>query len=286
MNKLVPIQTRRRRRPRTPDMLSPEEERRLVLAWKDNGDVRARDRLIVAFAPMAAAIAKRLRPGPGEADPDLMQQANIGLMKALDRFDPDRETRFATYAVWWARAEVQAYLRANMSVVRRPESAQARRAAAQIARMEARMPGDPGTTNAEADERLADALGVDAERAAALRIQVRSSDRSLNVPALGDEGEEHIALLVDPASLEVPAPLRRLEAAGLRRLLVDALTHLPEREREIVVATQINDPPATLEALGAQYGVSKERIRQLRERGFERLRKSLGRQGLGPESVY
>ncbi len=286
MNKLVPIQTRRRRRPRTADMLSAEEERRLVLAWKDQGDVRARDRLITAFAPMAAAIAKRLRPGRGEADPDLMQQANIGLMKALDRFDPSRETRFATYAVWWARAEVQAYARANMSVVRRPESAQARRAAAQIARMDARMPGDPGTANAEADARLADALGVDVDRAAALRIQVRSSDRSLNVPALGDEGEEHIALLVDPASLEASAPLRRLEAAGLRRLLVDALSHLPERERDIVVATQINDPPATLEALGAQYGVSKERIRQLRERGFERLRKSLGQQGLGPESVY
>lgn len=286
MNKLVPFRAQRKRRRRTPDMLSVEEERRLVLAWRERGDARARDRLIVAFAPMAAAIAKRLRPGPGEADPDLVQQANIGLMKALDRFDPARETRFATYAVWWVRAEVQAYLRANMSVVRRPESAQARRAATQIARMDAQRPGDPGTASAEADARLAEVLGVDAEKAAALRIQVRSSDRSLNVPVLGHEGEDQIALLVDPASLDAPAALRRLEAAGLRRLLVDALSHLPERERDIVVATQIHDPPATLEALGDRYGVSKERIRQLRERGFERLREALGRQGLGPESVY
>ncbi len=284
MNKPVANLEHRARRVRTGDMLSAEEERDLVRAWQERGDRNARDRLINAFAPLAASVARRSRPRFGEADPDLVQQASIGLMKAADRFDAERELRFSTYAVWWVRAEVQAYSRANMSVVRRPNSAQTRKAAAQIAGLDAEMRADPRIDRSEADARLADALGVDAERAADLRAQVTGSDYSLNVPAMGEEGEDRIALLVDPDSQDGSVPLQRLETAALRRVLVDALSTLPDREREIVVATQVMDPPATLETLGARYGISKERVRQLRERGFERLRTAMHRRDLGPES--
>ena len=267
-------------------MLSAEQERGLVRAWQDHGDRRARDRLLHAFAPLAISVARRFKRGAREPDPDLVQQANIGLMKAADRFDPERDIRFSTYAVWWVRAEVQAYVRANISVVRRPNSAKARAAAARIAALDAEMAADPGVDSGDTTGRLADALGVDRQRAADLRAQVTGADHSLNMPTIEDGGEERIALLVDPDSLDESAPVKRLETAALRRVLVEVLSALPDREREIIVATQVVDPPATLEGLGARYGVSKERIRQLRERGFERLRAALHRRGLSFEGLF
>lgn len=283
MNKPVTNLIHGASRVRTSGMLSADQEQALISAWQKRGDRGARDLLINAFAPLAASVAKRLKRGAGEADPDLVQQAHIGLMKAADRFDPDRGFRFATYAVWWVRAEVQAYTRANTSVVRRPNSAQTRAAATRIAALDAEMEADPDMDRADADERLADALGVDAQRAAALREQFSGSDCSLNAPVRGQGGADRITLLVDPASVDDPLALKRLETAGLRRFLVEALNTLPDRERDIIVATQVTDPPATLEGLGTHYGISKERVRQLRERGFERLKGALAKRGFSAE---
>jgi RNA polymerase sigma-32 factor len=282
MNKSVPNLIKNSRRVRTPGMLSAEAERDLLRAWQEDGDRDARDTLVGAFAPLAASVAKRFMRGEGEADPDLMQQANIGLMKAADRFDPDRGIRFATYAVWWVRAEVQAYARANGSVVRRPNSAHARAAAARAV-LDASPAGEPGMGHGDGVTRPA-ADEVDARHAAVARDEAAGADQSLNVPAVEDGTVERIALLVDPDSLDDAMPLKRLEAAKLRRALVDALRDLPERERDIIVATQIREPPATLEGLGLHYGVSKERVRQLRERGFQRLRATLNGRGLTAES--
>lgn len=286
MNKPVTNLIHGARRVRTSGMLSADQERKLVCAWQARGDRRARDRLINAFAPLAASVARRLKRGAGEVDPDLLQQANIGLMKAADRFDPERGFRFSTFAVWWVRAEVQDYARANTSIVRRPNSAQTRAATAQIAALDAEMAADPGMDRADADEKLADALGVDAQRAAALREQVTGSDSSLNALVRGEDGADRMALLVDPESLEEPVALQSLKIAGLRRVLVDVLNTLPDRERDIIFATQVTDPPATLEDLGTRYGISRERVRQLRERGFERLRAALRQRDLGLESFF
>lgn len=286
MNKPFTNRAHGTRRIRTPDMLSAEVERDLVRAWQNHGDRRARDRLLLAFTPLAISVARRFNRGAREPDPDLVQQANIGLMKAADRFDPERDIRFSTYAVWWVRAEVQAYARANISVVRRPNSAKARAAASRIAALDAEISADPWVDPGDATGRLADALGVDREKALDLRAQVTGTDQSLNMPTLEEGGEERIALLVDPDSLDGSAPVKRLETEALRRVLVEVLATLPDREREIIVATQVADPPATLEGLGGRYGVSKERIRQLRERGFERLRAALRRRGLSFEKLF
>jgi len=267
-------------------MLSAEEEQALLRAWQQYGDRRARDRLINAFAPLAASIAKRFKRGSGEVDLDFVQQAQIGLMKATDRFDPERGIRFSTYAVWWVRAEVQEYARANTSVVRRPNSARTRAAARQIAALNAEMEADADIDPADADNKLASALGVDLQTAADLRQQVTGSDSSLNVPVGDEDGAERMALLVDPKSLEEPVGLHSMKITGLRRILVDVLNTLSDRERDIIMATQVNDPPATLEDLGGRYGISRERVRQLRERGMERLRAALRQRDLGLESFF
>lgn len=286
MNKPVTILIKGAQRVRTPGMLTAEEEGAFIDAWQKHGDRHARDRLILAFAPLAVSIAKRLKRSTGEIDPDLLQQAQIGLMKAADRFDPDRGFRFSTYAVWWIRAEVQDYVRANISVVRRPNSAQSRAAAAQIAAFEAEMGSDSNLTGADADMQLAAALGVDAKRAAVLRQQVRGSDSSLNVPVEGGDGADRMALLIDPESLGEPIALQNLKIAGLRSILVDVLNTLPDRERDIIFETQVTYPPATLEGLGKRYGISNERVRQLRVRGLARLHVALRQRDLGFESFF
>ena len=286
MNKPVTNLIKSAQRVRTSQMLSADEERALLRAWQQNGDRRARNRLINAFAPLAASIAKRFTRGSGEVDLDFVQQAQIGLMKATDRFDPERGIRFSTYAVWWVRAEVQEYARANTSVVRRPNSARTRAAARQIAALNAEMEADAAMDPADADKKLAAALGIDLQKAADLRQQVTGSDSSLNVPVRDEDGADRMALLVDPQSLDEPAALQSLKITGLRGALVDALKTLSDRERDIVIATQVSDPPATLEDLGTRYRISRERVRQLREKGLERLRAALRQRDLGLDSFF
>ena len=286
MNKPVTNLIKGARRVRTSQMLSAEEEQALLRAWQQYGDRRARDRLINAFAPLAASIAKRFKRGSGEVDLDFVQQAQIGLMKATDRFDPERGIRFSTYAVWWVRAEVQEYARANTSVVRRPNSARTRAAARQIAALNAEMEADADIDPADADNKLASALGVDLQTAADLRQQVTGSDSSLNVPVGDEDGADRMALLVDPKSLEEPVGLQSMKITGLRRILVDVLNTLSDRERDIIMATQVNDPPATLEDLGGRYGISRERVRQIREKGLERLRTALRKRDLALDSFF
>jgi len=286
MNKPVTNLIKGARRVRSPQMLSAEEERALLRAWQQDGDRRARDRLINAFAPLAASIAKRFKRGSGEVDLDFVQQAQIGLMKATDRFDPERGIRFSTYAVWWVRAEVQEYARANASVVRRPNSARTRAAAREIAALGAEMGADADMDPADADKKLAAALGVDLQKASDLRQQVTGRDSSLNVPVRDEDGADRMALLVDPESLEEPVAWQSLTITGLRRVLVDVLKTLSDRERDIIIATQVSDPPATLEDLGTRYGISRERVRQLREKGLERLRAALLKRDLGLDSFF
>ncbi|MFO7920659.1 sigma-70 family RNA polymerase sigma factor [Rhodobacteraceae bacterium W635] len=285
MNKPILNWPRDQRRARRIGMLSAEDEKRLIAAWQRDGDSTARDRLLAAFHPMAIAMAKRHTPQSSEPDWDLVQQASIGLMKAADRFDPENGARFSTYAAWWMRAEIQDFKQANLSVVRRPNSAQFRKALGNLARLEDDLLHTQGVDRAEVDAHLARALGVSTERVGILREQVSGRDSSLNVPASGEDGEERQALLVDPRSAEAPGRIERLDVGALRGALATALAALPRREREIVVATQLQDPPATLEGLGAQLGISKERVRQLRERGFERLRDTLRKRDLTPEDI-
>ncbi|WP_152911668.1 sigma-70 family RNA polymerase sigma factor [Roseovarius tolerans] len=283
MNKPISNWGTQPRRKRTPNMLSAGEELHLLRAWQQRGDQRAREKVITAFSPMAGAMAKRALAGSQTAEADLLQQANIGLMKAADRFDLDRGYRFSTYAVWWVRAEIQDYKLANRSIVRRPNSADLRKSIANLSRIDEAVSNDPSISKADADTRVARALGVSPRRLNDLREQVSGLDFSLNVPSLGDDGDDRIARLVDPVSMEDADTMNRHDIKTLRALLVEMIGALPDREREIIVATQLQDPPATLEVLGIHFGISRERVRQLRERGFERLRTTMGQRDLEME---
>jgi RNA polymerase sigma-32 factor len=280
MNKPISNWGTQPRRKRTSNMLSAGDELHLLRAWQQRGDKHARDKVITAFSPMAGAMAKRALAGSQTAESDLVQQANIGLMKAADRFDLDRGFRFSTYAVWWVRAEIQNYKLANRSIVRRPSSGDLRKSIASLSRLDEAVSNDPTISRADADTSVAKALGVSLLRLNDLREQVSGVDFSLNAPSVGDDGEDRMARLVDPASMEDADTMNRHDIKTLRALLIEIIGALPTREREIIVATQLRDPPASLTVLGIHYGISKERVRQLRERGFERLRTTLGRRDL------
>ena len=221
--------------------------------------------------------------GAQTAENDLVQQANIGLMKAADRFNPDRGFRFSTYAVWWVRAGIQDYKLTNMPILRRPSSTDFRKAMASLARPDETMCTDPRIAKADVDGRVAATLGVSIKRLAELCRQISSAGISLNLPELGEGGDKRMARLADPADTENVNKMHMLDIEKLRGALVEAIGALPDEEREIIMAPQIKDPPATLEVLGNRSGVSKERVRQLRERGFERLRASMDQSNLALE---
>jgi len=259
----------------SPALLGPEEEARLARAWRTRGDVAARNRLVTAFTPLVQAMVARFTKGRAQDDPDLLQQAYIGLMRAADGFDPDRGIRFSTYAAWWVRAELQDYRLLNWSLVRRGRSAKARQAFYRLGQIENALPPQPGEDPAARDARVAEALGVDREVLGEMRRQFGHADASLHGP-VGEDGAEAMDLLPDPDTDVEADVAARHDRARLRAALIDHFRALPERERHIVVSNVLADPPLTLQELGDIHGVSRERVRQLRDRGLERLRAAMG----------
>ncbi|WP_071674793.1 sigma-70 family RNA polymerase sigma factor [Nioella nitratireducens] len=284
MNKPL-IQPRSRRAGgRSLPMLSAEEELRLARAWKDDGDVDARNKLVAAFMPLAMATARRYTKGNQPPDADLVQQAQIGLIKAADRFDPDKGFRFSTYAAWWLRAEIQDYSLSNWSVVGRGNSAQYRKAFFNLKRVEQSLEDDASGSQHDKDQKIAKALGITIEKVDKVRRQVSGPDQSLNAPAMED-GEDMMARLADTDTDVERDVMVKMDTESLGHTLVEAVQALPDREREIIIATQIREPAATLETLGTHFGISKERVRQLRERAFQRLRDGLSDKGVGIDSL-
>ncbi|WP_397542214.1 sigma-70 family RNA polymerase sigma factor [Roseovarius salis] len=262
-----------------PAMLDAEEERRLARAWRDEGDVAARNRLVTAFTPLVLSITQRFTKTRAQEDPDLVQHAFIGLMRAADGFDPDRGVRFSTYASWWVRAELQDYRMANWSIVRRGRSAKVRKAFFKLGPVEDSLPSVPGETASERNLRIADKLGVGVHELDDMRRQFAARDSSLNRMTGEEEDTEAVDLLPDPdADVEAQVAARR-DGAAFRAAMVRHFRRLPEREREIVIANVLLDPPKTLNELAQDHGISRERVRQLRERGLERLREAIAETG-------
>jgi RNA polymerase sigma-32 factor len=256
-------------------MLGAEDEARLARAWQTDGDVAARNRLVSAFTPLVQSMVARFTKTRAQDDPDLMQQAYLGLIRAADGFDPDRGIRFSTYAAWWVRAELQDYRLLNWSLVRRGRSAKARVAFYRLGQIENALPLLPGEDPAARDVRVATALGVKAHVLGEMRQQFGQADSSLHGP-VGEDGTEAMDLLPDPdADVEADVADRH-DRARLRAAMIEHFKALPDRERHIVVSNVLADLPLTLQELGDIHGISRERVRQLRDRGLERLRTAMG----------
>jgi RNA polymerase sigma-32 factor len=263
--------------------LDREREKALALAWRDRRDQAAFGELVLAYMRLVIAAASRMR-GYGLPPGDLVQEGTVGLMEAANRFDPDRDLRFSTYAAWWIRAAMQDFVLRNWSIVRSGTTAAQKTLFFNLRRLRQRI-GDPTRrTMSETEvQQLADALGIPPREVQAMEQRLDAADSSLNAP-LGDMGEDSWQdILADdrPTPEEIVSDADDTEHR--HGLLAAALGRLPVRERRIIQARQLAETGLTLEELGRELGVSKERVRQLERRAFSRLRKDvLGMAGPGP----
>jgi RNA polymerase sigma-32 factor len=254
------------------ELLDAETETTLALAWRDRRDEAALHRLIGAYQRLAVSMAGRFRRHDVSYD-DLIQQGMLGLMRAAEKFDPENGARFSTYAIWWIRASMQDYVMRNWSLVRTGTNATQKKLFFHLRKALSR---DQITADGAAGQiaRLAEALDVPEAEVEAMMGRMSGPDMSLDAPQ-SDEGRSWVDALEDDAPATETAVMDRLDTSRQRAALRAALTRLPAREQRIVEARHLRDDPATLSDLGAELGVSKERVRQLEERALARLTETL-----------
>ncbi|MDN5786932.1 RNA polymerase factor sigma-32 [Pseudorhodobacter sp.] len=268
------------RRAMKAELLDAETELQLAYAWRDHRDEKALHRLITAYMRLAISMASKFRRY-GAPMNDLIQEASLGLMKAADRFDPDRGLRFSTYAVWWIRASMQEYVMRNWSMVRTGTTSAQKSLFFNLRRVRAQLEREANQRGETLDGQqlralIATTLGVSLGDVEMMEGRLAGSDHSLNVTqSTGDEGREWIDVLEDSSVQAAEQVAESHDRAQLRGWLVTAMCDLNPRERFIVVERKLRDDGRTLESLGAELGLSKERVRQLEVAAFGKMRRSL-----------
>ena len=262
------------------ELLDAETELQLAYAWRDSRDEVALHRLITAYMRLAISMAAKFKRY-GAPMNDLVQEAGLGLMKAADKFDPDRGVRFSTYAVWWIKASVQDYVMRNWSMVRTGSTSSQkslffnmRRVQAQLER-EAQQAGE-SLDKHQLNQLIATEVGVPLNDVEMMDGRLSGSDFSLNATQASDEeGREWIETLEDENARADLAVEEDYDQQRLADWLGVAMSALNEREQFIVRERKLIDSPRTLESLGAELGLSKERVRQLEAAAFGKMRKYL-----------
>jgi RNA polymerase sigma-32 factor len=261
------------------EMLDAETELALARAWRDHGDERSLHRLVNAYMRLAISMAAKYRRY-GAPMPDLIQEAGVGLMKAAEKFDPDRGVRFSTYAVWWIKASIQDYVMRNWSMVRTGSTSSQKALFFNLRRVRAKLEREANASGDMLDsqrlrEMIAEEVGVPLRDVEMMDARLSGADFSLNAQQAGEEGREWVETLEDEAPRAEETVTRDADLARVRGWLADALGALNARERMIIIERKLRDEPRTLESLGQELGLSKERIRQLEAQALGKLRKRL-----------
>ena len=272
------------RQARKAELLDATTEAGLARAWRDCGDKAALHRLVTAYMRLAISMAAKYRRY-GAPMSDLTQEAAIGLMKAAEKFDPDRGFRFSTYAVWWIKAQLQDYVMRNWSLVRTGSTTAQKSLFFNLRRVEAKLRREAAARQETLDANglraaVAAELGVSVAEVAMMEGRLAGSDASLNATQAADEdGRAWIDVLEDDGAQAAELFEAKHDAHALSARLNRALGVLNERERLIVRARQLADEPRTLESLGSELRLSKERIRQLEAAAYTKLRRALEAEG-------
>lgn len=262
------------------ELLDAETEVRLARAWRDRRDERALHRLITAYMRLAISMAARFRRY-GAPMNDLIQEASLGLMKAADKFDPERGVRFSTYAVWWIKASIQDYVMRNWSMVRTGSTSSQKALFFNLRRVQAKLEREASRRGEMLDQHqlrqmVAAEVGVPVADVEMMEGRLSGSDYSLNATQSWDEdGREWIDVLEDEAPQAAEAVEGAHDGERLRGWLVAAMQALNPRERYIVAERKLKGEGRTLESLGDELGLSKERVRQLEAAAFAKMRRSL-----------
>ena len=257
-------------------MLAKDEEFMLAKRWTEHQDPEAAHRLVTSHLRLVAKIAMGYR-GYGLPIGEVISEGNVGLMQAVKKFDPDKGFRLATYAMWWIRASIQEYILRSWSLVKMGTTAaqkklffNLRKAKSQISAFE------EGDLHPEHLSQIATKLGVTEEEVTSMNRRLSGGDASLNAPMRADGESEWQDWLADDNAVSQETQLAESEEHTLRmELLQEAMQELNERERHILTQRRLIEDPLTLEELAGQYGVSRERVRQIEVRAFEKLQKAM-----------
>ncbi|MDR7123861.1 RNA polymerase sigma factor RpoH [Pseudotabrizicola sp. 4114] len=253
-------------------LLEPEEEYMLAKAWVDRQDSPSAHKLVTSHLRLAAKIAMGYR-GYGLPQAEVISEANVGLMQAVKRFDPERGFRLATYAMWWIRASIQEYILRSWSLVKLGTTSAQKKLFFNLRKAKAKLGAlEEGDLRPENVAQIAKDLSVTEEEVIAMNRRMAGADASLNATVGSEDGgAQWQDWLEDENSDQAEAYAESDELVIRRRLLVQAMSVLNDREKEILMQRRLADEPVTLETLSEKHSVSRERIRQIEVRAFEKL---------------
>ncbi len=253
-------------------LLEPEEEYMLAKAWADRQDSKAAHRLVTSHLRLAAKIAMGYR-GYGLPQAEVISEANVGLMQAVKRFDPEKGFRLATYAMWWIRASIQEYILRSWSLVKLGTTSAQKKLFFNLRKAKAKVGAlEEGDLRPENLAQIAKDLSVSEQDVIDMNRRLSGSDASLNATVGSDEGSSQWQdWLEDEDSDQAGAYEEKDEFETRHALLTQAMSVLNDREKDVLIKRRLADEPVTLEELSDSYGVSRERIRQIEVRAFEKL---------------
>ena len=256
-------------------MLEPEEEYMLAKRWKESEDPEAAHRLVTSHLRLVAKIAMGYR-GYGLPLSELISEGNVGMMQAVKRFDPDRGFRLATYAMWWIRASIQEYILHSWSLVKMGTTAAQKKLFFNLRKIKGQLQAtEEGDMSPENVKAVADRLNVPEADVISMNRRLASQDHSLNAPLKIDGDGEWQDWLVDETESQEIALADRQELGKRQKLLSQALSSLNERERHILTQRRLREESTTLDDLSQEHGISRERVRQIEVRAFQKLQKSM-----------
>ena len=260
---------------RTFPMLEPEEEYMLAKRWREHSDSNAAHRLVTSHLRLVAKIAMGYR-GYGLPVNEIVSEGNVGLMQAVKRFEPDKGFRLATYAMWWIRASIQEYILRSWSLVKIGTTAAQKKLFFNLRKAKGQIKAiEDGDMRPEQVALIATKLGVTEEEVISMNRRLAAPDHSLNAPLRADSEGEWQDWLVDETPNQESILADQEEKDDRHDLLLEAMKSLNERERHILQERRLKDEPATLEDLSKEYDISRERVRQIEVRAFEKLQRAI-----------
>ena len=256
-------------------MLEPEEEFMLAKKWREHDHIESAHKLVTSHLRLVAKIAMGYR-GYGLPINEIISEGNVGLMQAVKRFDPDRGFRLATYAMWWIRAAIQEYILHSWSLVKMGTTAAQKKLFFNLRKLKGQMQAiDDGDLPPETVKAIADRLDVTEDEVISMNRRLSGGDHSLNVPLRIDGDSEWQDWLVDDSVSQEVTVANADEHDHRMSLLHRAMDVLNDRERHILTERRLKDEPSTLEKLSHEYNISRERVRQIEVRAFEKLQKQM-----------